>query len=388
MTASGGRVSHLPENHANPRPVNSSWRKRFLRFAPPGRLDPFLAGAGALAGLVLVTIITRWWLGPSATLPVLIAPMGASAVLLFAFPASPLARPWAVLGGNVISALSGIACMTALPHTLLSAPMAVGMAIIAMRLCRCLHPPGGAVALTVAIGGPAVTAAGWSFALMPVAFNSLILLAAAWAFNNATGHRYPHRAEPAPKPAHETSDTAPLDRVGYTMSDIDAVLATYDGLLDVSRDDLDALFRKVEARAHRRLHRQIRCEDIMSRDVIAVGPEEGVGQARDRLLAKRLGAMPVVNDQQNVIGLAGHAQLLAGAGKLVRDVMLTDPRLAAPDMPIDELLPVLSGGRHHEALVVSEEGQLLGMITQTDLLAALWRSHVAEQVASSEVAKR
>lgn len=340
-----------------------------------------------MAGLLLVTIVTRWWLGASAALPVLIAPMGASAVLLFAFPASPLARPWAVLGGNVISALAGIACMTFLPHTILSAPMAVGMAIIAMRLCRCLHPPGGAVALTVAIGGPAVVAAGWTFALMPVAFNTLILLSAAWTFNNAVGHRYPHRAEPAPRPLHETPDAAPLDRVGYTMADIDAVLATYDGLLDVSRDDLDALFRKVEIRAHRRLHREIRCEDIMSREVISVGPDEGVGHARDRMLAKRLGAMPVLDDRKHVVGLVEHAQLLAG-GKSVREVMLTDPHLAKPDMPIDELLPVLSGGQHHEAMVVSETGELLGMITQTDLLAALWRSHVAEQIASSDAKLR
>lgn len=363
------------------------WRTRFLRFAPPGRLDPFLTGAGALAGLLLVTITTAW-LGAYATLPVLIAPMGALAVLLFAFPASPLARPWAVLGGNIISALVGIACIKFFPHPILAAPLSVGLAIIAMRLCRCLHPPGGAVALTVAIGGPTVADLGWSFALMPVGFDAFILLLAAWVFNNATGHRYPHRVEPAPKPLHETPDTAPLDRVGYTMADIDAVLATYDGLLDVSREDLDALFRKVETRAHRRLHRAIRCEDIMSREIISVGPDEGVGQARDKMLLKRLGAMPVVDDQSKLVGLVEHAQLLAGAGKAVRDVMRTDPHLTKPDMPIDELLPALSGGRHHEAMVVSENGQLLGMITQTDLLAALWRSHVAEQVASSDTKAR
>ena len=126
----------------------------------------------------------------------------------------------------------------------------------------------------------------------------------------------------------------------------------------------------------------------MSRAVIAARPEEGVGQARDRLLAERLGAMPVLDADGKVLGLVGHAQLVAGAGRLVRDVMQADPQTARPGQPIDELLPVLSGGWHHEVLVVGADGRLAGMITQTDLLAALWRSHVAEQVASTDQAAR
>lgn len=365
-----------------------NWFSRLARFAPAGQMEPALAGAGALGGLLLTATVSRFWLGDNSGLPLLIAPMGASAVLLFALPASPLARPWAVLGGNIVSALVGIACAQLAPGHLLTAPLAAGLAIIIMRLCRCLHPPGGAVALTAVLGGPAILAAGWSFALLPVALNSLLMVAAAWLFHNLTGHRYPHRAAPAVNPAHGAGDAPPRDRVGYTLADIDAVLATYDELLDVSREDLDILFRKVEAQAHRRLHREIRCEDIMSRAVIAARPEEGVGQARDRLLAERLGAMPVLDADGKVLGLVGHAQLVAGAGRLVRDVMQADPQTARPGQPIDELLPVLSGGWHHEVLVVGADGRLAGMITQTDLLAALWRSHVAEQVASTDQAAR
>ena len=47
----------------------------------------------------------------------------------------------------------------------------------------CLHPPGGAVALTAVIGGPSIHAMGYGFAIWPVAVNSLLLLAAALAFN-------------------------------------------------------------------------------------------------------------------------------------------------------------------------------------------------------------
>lgn len=360
------------------------WFSRLARFAPVGRLDPVLAGAGALVALLLTFAVSRFWMGDTAALPWLIAPMGASAVLLFAIPASPLARPWAVMGGNVISALVGIACMKLVPDHIVTAPLAVGLAILVMRLCRCLHPPGGAVALTVTLGGPAIAAAGWSFAFVPVALNSALMVAVAFAFNNLAGRRYPHRVPQTPGPLHGTGDTPPQDRAGYTMADIDAVLATYGELLDISREDLDLLFRKVESRAHRRLHRALRCEDIMSRTVISASPQDGVGQARDRLLQHRLAAMPVVDEAGRVLGLVEHAQLLAGAGRLVQEVMLTTPHLAARDLPIDELLPLLSGGKHHEAIIVDEAGKLLGIITQTDLLAALYRSHVAEQVASAK----
>lgn len=102
------------------------------------------------------------------------------------------------------------------------------------------------------------------------------------------------------------------------------------------------------------------------------------------MLARNLSAMPVIDDQGHVAGIVGHAQLLAGNGRQVSHVMNKAPYRAAPDAPIDELLPALSAGLHHDALIVDADGRLAGMITQTDLLAALWRSHVAEQVASAD----
>lgn len=349
------------------------------RLSPVGRLGWLRSGLGAMCGIVLTSLIGHLWLGTTSGLPALIAPMGASAVLLFAVPASPLAQPWSVFGGNTFSALVGVGCATLIHDPIYASGLAVAGAIGVMSLTRCLHPPGGATALTAVLGGAAITGAGWSYVVFPVALNCLVLLAIGWVFNNATRHSYPHRVRSLPGNVHGTTDQPPQDRVGYTSADIDTVLSRYDELLDIGRDDLDALFRQVEARAHRRLHGEIRCDAIMSRDVISAVRGEGVGQARDRLLAHRLRAMPVTDDGR-VIGLVGHPELLAGAGRTVDEVMLTSPCLASPEMPIDELLLLLSGGVFHEAIVVDDNSRLMGMITQTDLLAALWRSHVAEQV--------
>ena len=48
----------------------------------------------------------------------------ASAVLVFAVPASPLAQPRSVLGGNIVSALVGITVALLIPQPLIAAPLA------------------------------------------------------------------------------------------------------------------------------------------------------------------------------------------------------------------------------------------------------------------------
>ncbi len=97
-------------------------------------------------------------LGNGPHVPLLVAPMGASAVLLFAVPASPLAQPWSIIGGNTISALIGVIVAHFVHEPALATGIAVALAIAAMSFTRCLHPPGGAAALTAVLGGPAVTA--------------------------------------------------------------------------------------------------------------------------------------------------------------------------------------------------------------------------------------
>ena len=59
-----------------------------------------------------------------------------------------------------------------------------GIAIGVMMSLGCLHPPGGAVALTAVLGGPSIQATGYGFAIWPIAVSSLLLLGAAFVFNH------------------------------------------------------------------------------------------------------------------------------------------------------------------------------------------------------------
>lgn len=213
------------------------------QFARVPHFNWLRAVLGAICGIAVTGLVCRLWLGATpAGLPFLIAPLGASAVLAFAVPASPLAQPWSVVGGNLVSALVGVAAARFIPNVDLAAGVAVGGAIGAMAFARCLHPPGGAVALTAVIGPAAIQAAGWQFALVPVALNSAILVGIAWLFNNASGHSYPHRA----------AQVVVRPRLQVSAQDIDAALADYDELIDVSAEDLLSLFLAAEAKAEAR----------------------------------------------------------------------------------------------------------------------------------------
>ena len=218
---------------------------RFLANAPSratGRLGWARSATGALIGIGFAAVLTHLLLpGRNFEAQWMIASVGASSVLVFALPASPLAQPWPVFCGSMFSALVGLGIGQWVPSPELACALAVGLAIAGMSATRCLHPPGGACALLGALA-----AHGWIALLLPLSLNLLATLAIGWLYNNLTGHSWPHRLPSvAPKPLQGWIPN-------YETEDLDAVLEEWDEVLDVSRDDLDALFRAVERRTQRR----------------------------------------------------------------------------------------------------------------------------------------
>ncbi|TCI00912.1 HPP family protein [Roseococcus sp. SYP-B2431] len=357
---------------------------------------------GALLGLLLTGLICPRLAGTEALSPVLIAPLGASAVLLFAVPASPLAQPWSILGGNTVSALVGVACAQWIADPLLAAPLAVSLAIGAMFALRCLHPPGGAIALTSVLGGPAVTSAGFLFALSPVALSSATLLLAAIAFHHATRRPYPHLRPAARTNPHHTADPSPTQRLGVSTEDLDAVLRQYDQILDVSRDDLDSLVQQAEMHAYRRRFGEITCAEIMSRDVVAVQFGTPLAEAWRLLRRHDIRAMPVLDPARRVIGLVSDLDFVkspeldsyvgfgtrfrrlvrrlttihAEVPKVVGQVMPHGIRTVSEGTHVAELVPLMADGGFRHVPVVDQDRRLSGIVTQSDLIAALYRGGV------------
>lgn len=338
-----------------------------------GRFRPILAGAtlrdrllacgGALAALCVTALLGYFVVGPKAALPFLVAPVGASAVLVFAVPASPLAQPWSVIGGNVLSTLVGLGVMAFVHDPFIAAGLAVGGAIAAMSLFRCLHPPGGAAALTTVIGGSVISAAGPLFAFVPVGLNSVVLVAMGWLFHRLTDHAYPHRP-PRTDPAERRSR--------FRAEDVDRALAEVGEAFDISREDLELLLREVETQALVRHHGELTAGDVMSREVVRVEVHDTPDTARALLLAHDVRTLPVLAPDGTVVGTVGLRELVR-PGACVDE--LASPPLTAPaDLPALALSRALTDGRAHAAVIVDAAGRLRGMVTQTDLIVALCRA--------------
>jgi CBS domain-containing membrane protein len=383
-------------------------------FPTPGSIDRFekmRACTGALFGIVLTGLCSYLLLGNTPGSILLIAPMGASAVLLFAVPASPLAQPWSIMAGNVAAALVGVTCAKLIGEPVLAAALAGSIAIAAMFALRCLHPPSGAVALTAVLGGPAVHAMGYGFVIFPVALNSLLLLLTALFFNNATGRRYPHVNQADHVNPHATKDAVPTARIGMTPEDLDAVLARYNQVLDISRDDLEAILLETERQVYLRRFGVTQCADVMSRDVISAEFGTELQSAWDLLHKHRLTALPVLDRARRVIGIITKADFIEHANlgndeglaqrlarllrpalqshsakpEVVGQIMRKDVRLAAADQPIVELVPYMSDAGLHSIPVVDDARRLVGMITQSDMIAALYESRLQEASETSVV---
>lgn len=358
------------------------------RLFPSNRLFvPILAGAtlkerliaclGALIGIGLTGAVSGQVFGHGAALPLIVAPIGASAVLLFAVPASPLAQPWSIVGGNTISALVGVAAAHFIPDPVWAIGVGVSLAIAAMSFTRCLHPPGGAAALTAIIGGQAVTDAGFLFPFVPVALNSAILVATGIAFHKLSRRAYPHRAAPVPANTHRTQDPPAETRVGFQQADIDAALELLDETFDIDRGDLDRLLRQVELQALVRKHGKLLCQDIMSRDVVRVGVKDETSVARALLLEHNIRTLPVTGGDGKLEGVVGLREVIGDEGPVGH--VMSKPAVAAPDQAALSLIPVLTDGRSHAVIVTGADGLVLGLITQTDLLAALAREALADR---------
>lgn len=363
------------------------WQHVWRRFAPialtASPRERWLGGLGVGVGLLVAEVLSRLTLGETSY-AWFIAPMGASAVLLFMVPASPLAQPWAVWGGNVVSALVGVACHLWLGGGGAVAALAAGLATLAMMALRCLHPPGGAVALTAVLGGAAITQQGWGFVLCPVALNATLMVLLALLFNNLSGRSYPHHAMTGGQ-SHGTRDPLPSHR-GHLRADLEAALASLGTVLDVDREDLEDLLVRVQVQAQRRHWGSLRCADIMSRDVVRVLPQDSVDEAWRRLIEHRVQALPVVDGQERVVGMVTLRDFFVGSSapdprrlpvmhtaRRVEALMTPAVITAVPEQPVVELVPRFSDAGLHHLPVVDAQGRLVGIVTQSDLVAALFQ---------------
>ena len=225
---------------------------------PVSHFERLISAAGAFISILTTLAICQFFLGLQNS-AVLIASMGASAVLLFAVPHGPLSQPWSVFGGHISSVIIGVSCAQLIDNNLYAAASAAGLATGAMYYLRCIHPPGGATALSAVVGGDTVHALGYQYVLTPVMLNVVILLSIAFLYNYLfSWRRYPvylQRTQTAPQKVSETSRPPQLsqDDVEYAFSQIDSYI-------DISEYDLYRIYELANKHAK---SQRMKNEDIV-----------------------------------------------------------------------------------------------------------------------------
>jgi len=265
-----------------------------IELHPVSPIERLVSAVGGFLGITLILLVSRAVLGDLQPALLIVGSMGASAVLLFAVPHGPLSQPWALIGGHAVSAVIGVACAAWIPQPIVAAGLAVGMAIGAMHVLRCIHPPGGATALTAVIGGPSVQALGFNFLLFPVLLNVAIILVTAMGVNAFFAwRRYPAALGRRPATDGETARKH-LPEGSLSHSDLEYALRQINLVLDITEDDLVHIYELAARHSERerlepwqiRLHHYYSNgrygEEWSIREVVDESPHSDA--ARDRVI--------------------------------------------------------------------------------------------------------
>ena len=224
-------------------------RKQFRRqdAHPASHAEKLISTVGGFVGILLVLVVSSRVLDFHGA-ALVVASMGASAVLLFATPHSTLSQPWSLLGGHMISAAIGVTCAQLIPNPIYAGAVAVALSIGAMHYLRCLHPPGGATALTAVLGGEPVRALGYAFLVTPVLANVMIILIVALIANYPfPWRRYPYWLS-TPKNGQGGENHG--EKCVIAHSDLVYALSEIDSFIDVSEADLLRIYHMAIRHTH------------------------------------------------------------------------------------------------------------------------------------------
>lgn len=232
---------YMVEQEKAPYLANSLARVRHflaIESAAISPLEKLVATLGGMLGILMIALVSYQFTGADGA-ALIVPSMGAAAVLLFAVPHGKMSQPWPLIGGNLISAVIGVSCFKLVPDGVVAASLAVGLAIGAMHLLACVHPPGGATALAAVIGGPAINTLGYNYLLTPILINVIVLLIMAVIFNRF----FSWRRYPAVNTSR-FSTTRPQDSSQIIeISAIEHALTEMELVMDVTNKDLQRLFQ-------------------------------------------------------------------------------------------------------------------------------------------------
>lgn len=139
-----------------------------------------IAGLGATGCISALALLSQHH--PGALW--LMAPFGATMVIMFALPNSPLAHPRNIIGGHLLTSLVGLCLFYGLGVSPLTLGLGVGIALMLMMLTKTTHPPAGANPLLIMLTGQH-----WDFLLTPVLSGSVLIVLFGCLYHRWVSHQ-------------------------------------------------------------------------------------------------------------------------------------------------------------------------------------------------------
>ncbi len=347
-----------------------------------------ISSLSAIIALALVTWITKQALSGSA-LPYVLASMGATAVILFAMPDSPVGRPWAVLMGHFVSAIIGISCGKLSDSLVIAIPMTIGLTIFAMHYLRSIHPPGGATAMLTLLGGAEISAIGYQFLITPLAINLLILLLAAYFLKIVRNSRRGlHNKIEIPDAWQERREKR-QNPAELKTEDLQAALKSLDRYVDVGTEQLMQIYSLAQQQRQQRMLGSLNCGDIMSSKILTLQYGDSLLDAWQQLSPHDEQALIIVSRARHIEGIVTlsdfikHAQnfdfstrqqriaalikpsttLTSDKPETVGQIMTCRPTCIQEDRPAAHAWELFEQHNFHHLPVVDHNNKLVGLIS-------------------------
>ncbi|MEA5368375.1 HPP family protein [Vibrio parahaemolyticus] len=330
----------------------------------------------------IIAVLANYGHATSVT-PLLIASIGASITIIFVIPSSPMGKTWPLVGGHLTAALVGIGLTAAFDDLIVLITLTITCTIIIMIVLKCVHPPGVATALVPVLSHTSQPDV--YFILDPVLLNVLPLALSGIVYrrwNAIRSSKTTQKPSINSKSAHEKSS--------LYFDELHKVLETRNEWLDIDEQTLDEIFKQTHLLALEHKSPKLTCKHVMTENILALTESDSVYEGLNTLQNNKFSAIPIINSDQEIVGIFSLVDFLLyvekrkinsfvglyllakkKTSKTIGQYMKRNPITMHEEQHVARLIPYLTSGFHHIP-IVNSKSQLVGMVTQSDLIEFLY----------------
>jgi CBS domain-containing membrane protein len=209
----------------------------------------------------------------------------------------------------------------------------------------------------------------------------------------------------------ENSSKMPVGNIGLTDQDVYEAMKSIPGYLDITPGDFKELYYHAFRHAVERIHSSVLAQDMMTTDVVFVGPDTSIDDVAELMGRRGISGLPVIDENTRVVGVISEKDFLARMGeaspknfmtvianclkakgcialpiraKRARDIMNSPAVTVYKETPYSEIKALMAQKVINRVPVTDRENRLIGIITRNDLIGASARNGTCSATTSTK----